>query len=304
MSSQQVVFPGDAIATAEEFLPGAGTYEENGEVFAARIGVLDLDTSEFVARVKGFPQELAVLRPGDVVIGTVQAMRASMAIVEVRALATMPDRAVGGDTNGTLAIRNIADHYVDRIEDCWRLGDIVRAEVVSVSPSIQLSTKGGKFGLLKGYCPRCRTTMERKGDGLACPECDWKETAKFAADYGEGLLVYEGPEPEAERRTLPRRDREGGGGFRGGGGGRGGPRGDRRGGGGGGFRGGGRGEGGGRGGPRGDRGGDRRGGGGGGGARREGGGGPRAESAEGGDRKRRRGRRGGRGRKRGDGGGD
>lgn len=213
---KQIVFPGDPVAIAEEFLSGPGTYEENGNVYAARLGELVLDTNEFQARVTPLTKEPATLKPGDVVIGTVQGVRSSMAIVEVRAIASQPDRQVAGDTNGTLHIGKVADYYVESMENAFRLGDIIRAEVTSASPSVQLTTKSGKFGVLKSFCPRCRTAMNAAGRALVCPECEWKETGKLAADYGVGNLIYEGPEPEPERAER----REGGG--------RGGPRGGMR----------------------------------------------------------------------------
>ncbi|HWG89550.1 MAG TPA: exosome complex RNA-binding protein Csl4 [Candidatus Thermoplasmatota archaeon] len=184
-----LVFPGDEIAIAEEFIPGPGTYEEEGIVYAARLGRLQLDTNEFVAIVKPFTSVPVALNPGDIVIGTVQALRSSMTVVEVRARADQPDRAVAGDTNGTLHIAKTSGDYVSRLEDVFRLGDILRAEVIGVEPSLQLTTKAPHLGVLKAYCPRCRTPMDKKGHGLRCPECDWKAHGKLAEDYGEGLLM-------------------------------------------------------------------------------------------------------------------
>ncbi|MHB8605678.1 MAG: exosome complex RNA-binding protein Csl4 [Thermoplasmatota archaeon] len=241
MAAREMVFPGDEVAIAEEFLPGPGTYEENGNVYAARLGFLTLDSNEFVARVEPVTLEPSILRVGDTVIGVVGMMKASMCVVEVVKNAAEPDRTLGCDTNGTLHIGKVSESYVENLEDAYRPSDIIRAEVTSVDPSLQLSTKGAKFGVLKAFCPRCRTAYVRKDTIAVCPECDWKDPRKFAADFGEGHLLFEGPEPPPEQRGE-RRPRFGGGGGRGGGfrGGRDdrGGRGDRGGGRGGGFRGG------------------------------------------------------------------
>jgi exosome complex component CSL4 len=189
MASKQVVYPGDVVGVAEEFVPGRGTFEENGDVVAATMGHLVLDTDAFEARVEPFPPQPASLRPGDIVLGIVQATRSSMAIVEVVHKADQPDRAVAGDTNGTLHVSKASEQYVESMESVFRVRDIVRAKVLEVEPAIQLTTKGPHLGTLKSYCPRCGTPMARKGRGLTCPECEWKETGKLADDYGQGHIL-------------------------------------------------------------------------------------------------------------------
>lgn len=189
MDTKRLVYPGDSVGVAEEFVPGAGTYEENGEVFAATFGFLTLDTNVFEARVDPFTSQPAIVKPGDIVIGVVNGTRSSMCIVEVKAIADQPNRGIGGDTNGTLHVSKASDAYVDNMEDAFRVRDILRAKVLQSSPAIQLTTKGAHLGVLKSYCPRCGTQMGRKGQGLVCPECDWKDNKKLADDYGMGSVL-------------------------------------------------------------------------------------------------------------------
>lgn len=186
---RRLVYPGDPVGVAEEFTPGPGTFEENGEVFAATVGYLTLDTSTFEARVDAFTKGPAIVRPGDVVIGKVNMTRSSMAVVEVQAIATQPNRGVGGDTNGTLHVSKASERYVENMEDAFRIRDIVRARVLETSPAIQLTTKGPDLGVLKSYCPRCGTIMGRQDRVVVCPECDWKDTKKMAEDYGQGIIL-------------------------------------------------------------------------------------------------------------------
>jgi exosome complex component CSL4 len=240
MPESALVFPGDEVATAEEFLPGAGTYEENGVVFAARIGVLHLDASEFRAEVRPVTSVPIKVEVGDMVIGTVESIRSSMAIVAVQRVVRAFNRDVGGDTNGTLHISRAAEYYLPSLDDAFRIKDIIRAEVLSVDPSIQLSTKAAHLGAVKSFCPRDRTALRREGETLVCPECELRLPGKLAEDYGTGHVAFQGvvtpSPPEAPRRERSDRggDRRGrgGGGFRGRGDGRGGygGRGDRRGG--------------------------------------------------------------------------
>jgi exosome complex component CSL4 len=189
MGDTRLVYPGDPVGVAEEFVPGPGTYEENGEVFAATFGSLTLDTDKFEARVEPFVSQPATVKPGAIVIGVVNATRSSMAIVEVKALAYHPNRAIAGDTNGTLHVSKASDQYVESMESAFRMRDIIRAKVLETTPAIQLTTKAPGLGVLKSYCPRCGTPMAKKGRALACPECEWKETGKLADDYGVGNIL-------------------------------------------------------------------------------------------------------------------
>lgn len=207
---KRLVYPGDPVGVAEEFQSGPGTYEENGQVYAAVVGHLTLDTSDFVARVESLVQTRpAVVQPGDIVIGVVGMTRGSMAIVEVVKLADMPHRGIGGDRNGTLHVSKSSESYVETMEDVVRIRDVVRAKVLETDPAIQLTTKGPHLGVLVAYCPRCGTKMSRKGkavaaaregedqagrrqrpaSGVACPECEWKDMKKLADDFGEGYVL-------------------------------------------------------------------------------------------------------------------
>ncbi|HUR69878.1 MAG TPA: exosome complex RNA-binding protein Csl4 [Candidatus Thermoplasmatota archaeon] len=190
MVQKRLVYPGENVGVAEEFVPGPGTYEENGDVFSATVGYLTLDTNDFVARVESIiPARPAVVKPGDIVIGVVGMTRSSMAIVQVQRIAEMPNRGIGGDTNGTLHVSKTSDQYVENMEDALRIRDVIRAKVLETDPAIQLTTKGPRLGVLKSYCPRCGTQMSRKGKGVVCPECDWKDMKKLAEDYGEGNVL-------------------------------------------------------------------------------------------------------------------
>lgn len=190
MAEQTLVFPGDHVGVAEEFVPGPGTYEENGQVYAATAGYLTLDTTDFVARVKGLTASApAIVKPGDIIIGVIGMTRSSMAIVEVVKLADAPERGIGGDRNGTLHVSKASDAYVENMEAVFRIRDIIRAKVLETSPAIQLTTKAPHLGVLKAYCPRCGSTMGRKGHGVVCPECDWKDSKKLADDFGTGQIL-------------------------------------------------------------------------------------------------------------------
>ena len=251
---RRMVLPGDAIAAAEEYEAGEGTYERDGQVFAAIPGLLELDGRNFVARVRPF-NPLAELKTGDVVYGVISDIRSSMAEATVAAVHGSK-REITGETEGAIHVSKISSEYIEDIHDAFHLGDIVRAKVIQAKPSLQLMTAEPNLGVVKAMCSRCRGPLELQGRDLWCPRDEHAERRKIASDYGNLLLSVPARELGAGIVTVepPRADRDRG--FGGGGRGRGGG-GFRRGGGG---RGGGRDRGGGRGGGGRGRGGDRRGG--------------------------------------------
>jgi exosome complex component CSL4 len=230
----KMVLPGDEIAVAEEFEPGEGTYERNGLVFAATPGVLVLDSENRVARVRAFnpPAELKV---GDIVYGVVDDIRGMMATATILALHGRT-RQISGETEGTIHISNVSEEYTEDIHDMYRLGDIVRAKVIQVKPSLQLTTAERDLGVVKALCSVCRGPLELRGRDLYCPRDERTERRKLAADYadlrlsvpatelGGGVVAEKHRAPRGEGHDRGGRDRGRGGGrdrYRDRGGGRG-----------------------------------------------------------------------------------
>lgn len=185
---RRIVFPGEEIAVAEEFVPGPGTYEQDGKVCAACLGIPTLDTQTFTASVAPLTKTPVRLSVGDEVLGVVSMIREHFAGVEVVARCDAPDRTLSGDTNGTLHVSRVSEDYVPDLESAYKIGDIVRAEVVGVDPSLQLATRQPQQGILKSTCPRCRGPMEVREGALFCPECEWKDTGKISTLFGTGTI--------------------------------------------------------------------------------------------------------------------
>ncbi len=177
----KIVYPGDLIAASEEYLPGPGTYEAEGDIFAAQIGELSLDSREKVASVRGFnpPVEQKV---GDVVLTTVQDIKNTMAMVKVEAVEGI-ERQVTGDTEGTIHISKVSEKYTEDLKKAMRIGDLVRARVVQVKPSLQLATNEPSLGVVRGLCTRCRYPLVKRGRDLYCEHCERDEPRKVASVY-------------------------------------------------------------------------------------------------------------------------
>lgn len=182
MTDEQV-FPGDEVAIEEEYLASDGTFAKDGIVYAAQIGRLVLDDNECVAKVIS-PNPPNVLVPGDVVYAKVGDIRSTMATADV-ITKEGTSRQIGSETYGTLHVSKIADKYTDDIGKELRKGDLIRAVVTGVKPSLQLSTKGEHFGVVKALCGRCKSELIKKGNVLYCPECERTSPRKLADDYGD-----------------------------------------------------------------------------------------------------------------------
>lgn len=175
------MLPGEEVAIAEEYISGEGTYEENGKIFASAVGELDLDPREKIAKVI-LDNPPVVLQEGDVVIAEVTDTKPAMAICTILQQEGN-DRAVSSETLASVHVSKIASSYVEDAGDLMRPGDVIRATVIQAEPSVQLSTAGPHFGVLRAYCSRCRSPLERKGRHLYCERCDRTEERKVADDY-------------------------------------------------------------------------------------------------------------------------
>ncbi|MEM0448806.1 MAG: exosome complex RNA-binding protein Csl4 [Methanomassiliicoccales archaeon] len=183
MMAKRSVLPGEEVAEAEEYLPAEGTYEEEGKVYASIAGELELDNKEKVARVKPF-NPVAELKPGDTVFCSVTDVRNCMVICDVVAIEGR-EREIAGETSATIHISKLSSDYVQDASKEIRPSDIIRAKVIQVKPSVQLTTAGPHLGVVKALCRRCRAPLIRKDKGLYCVNCERIETRKIADDYGD-----------------------------------------------------------------------------------------------------------------------
>lgn len=175
------VLPGEEVAIAEEYMSGEGTYEREGKIFASAVGELDLDAREKLAKVV-LENPPVVLQEGDVVIADVTDTKPAMAICSIIAQEGN-GRAVSSETLASVHVSKLSSSYVEDAADVMRPGDIIRGTVIQAEPSVQLSTAGPHFGVIRALCSRCRSPLEKKGRGLYCEKCDRTENRKIADDY-------------------------------------------------------------------------------------------------------------------------
>ena len=127
------------------------------------------------------------LKEGDIVYAVVADIRNTMATADVVAK-DGSQRTLGGETYATIHVSKISQKYTDDVSKELRKGDMIRARVTGVKPSLQLTTKDDHLGCIRALCSKCKTEMVRKGTGLFCPECKYSMPRKLADDYGDVKL--------------------------------------------------------------------------------------------------------------------
>ncbi len=186
MSENKEVFPGDEVAIEEEYMASEGTFAKDGVVYAAQIGTLVLDDEECIAKVIS-PNPPNVLKVGDIVYASIGDIRKTMATANVLAK-DGTCRRIGSETYGTIHVSKISPDYTDDVSKELRKGDLVRAMVTGVKPSLQLTTKDAHLGVIRSYCGKCKTELDRKGKQLYCPKCNRSSYRKLADDYGDVVI--------------------------------------------------------------------------------------------------------------------
>ncbi|WP_456423471.1 exosome complex RNA-binding protein Csl4 [Thermococcus sp.] len=180
-----LVLPGDYLGVIEEFMPGEGVREENGELYATRAGKVKIDQTKMEISVEPITDTPPLPEVGDVVLARVIEVKPQAVIVQLLQIEGREnDREIATSKLAGIHISQIKEGFVEDITKEFKIGDIVRAKVIANEKSpIQLSTKGRELGVVYALCSRCRTPLIRRGDKLICPRCGNVETRKLSPYY-------------------------------------------------------------------------------------------------------------------------
>jgi exosome complex component CSL4 len=189
----RLVVPGELLGTAEEFVPGRGTYEDSGRIFAALLGHPKIDPTDRAIRVDAI-HPIPHLSENDTVYGRVDEIKTAMAIVTIVSLASS-GRGVPGTPEGTIHISKAKDGYTETLADEFAPGDIVLARVIQSRPTIKLSTGPAYLGVVAARCQLCHALMAKHGQELECPRCGHVERRKLATEYGQSYVPPASPGP-------------------------------------------------------------------------------------------------------------
>jgi exosome complex component CSL4 len=187
-----LVLPGDYLGAAEEFLPGRGTYEHGGRIYASLLGKPAVDARDRTIRVEPRNSVPEVLE-GDLVYARVEELKAAMAICNVLSTATSR-RVVPGKPEATVHISKAKEGYTESLSEVFAVGDIVLAKVLQGRPSIKLSTAAPTLGVVSARCQACHALLNLSENPPTCPRCGHQEHRKLA----------KGPHPLSPGAHAPR----------------------------------------------------------------------------------------------------
>ncbi len=183
-ANAEIVLPGDLLGTAEEFVPGRGTYEDHGRIYAALLGRRHIDPRDKAIRVEAI-HPIPHISEEDVVFARVDEVKSAMAICTILSLASSR-RAVPGAPEGTVHISKAKDGYTESLGDEFQSGDILLARVLQSQPTIKLTTAPSTLGVVSARCTACHGLLQLGGKEPVCPRCGNRERRKVAQGF-EGL---------------------------------------------------------------------------------------------------------------------
>ncbi|MDO8553540.1 MAG: exosome complex RNA-binding protein Csl4 [Candidatus Micrarchaeota archaeon] len=174
---KKIAFPGDYVASCEEFVPGKNTFAQNDNIYATAYG--DVTYDGHTVHVKGKAKTIEQPVIGDVLIGVIEGMMDTRAFVDCAPLEKEGVRMLS-KISAVLPVSNIRKGFVENIRDEIRIGDVIRAKVNAVLPNVELTITYPEYGVIKAFCSRCRNTMVLNDRKLICSKCEHVETRKLA----------------------------------------------------------------------------------------------------------------------------
>jgi len=183
------VLPGDYIGANEEYIPSKGTFSSDEGVLSSNIGQLDLDKKNHSAKVKIATRVPKLQAVGDIVIGDIAQTTESTAIIDLAEIDTKKESSIPNGVSAVLHVSNIKRGFVEDLRNEVKIGDLVRARIIEVSPhSIRLTIDGANLGVIKAFCSNCRQPLKMTSAKLVCDRCGNVEQRKTAEDYDSGNL--------------------------------------------------------------------------------------------------------------------
>jgi exosome complex component CSL4 len=174
--SENSAFPGDKIASIEEYEAGHNTFDDGDMVRAATVGQIDMNKTTRVANVN-HPKLLSIPRVGDVIVGSVAAVMSSMIAVSIDYINSKPTTSKVECVCGTrnLRIRNVA-----------LVNDIVTLKIVShINGTIHAAISEPELGVLHTKCRKCGGKVISMRDAIKCTDCAWIDERKLSKNFGK-----------------------------------------------------------------------------------------------------------------------
>ncbi len=179
--SGRIVLPGEKLCVVEEFIPGEGTYEDNGLVYSKVTGRVLYDFVAKKVTVIPLRKTKQPPKPNTIVYAVVTSVKEDAAFLKI--FADDKKRLFTGPFTGILHVSQVSTNYVKTIIDAVKVGDVVKAKVLTANSPFQLTTRSAKLGVVYAQCSKCGTVLVKRNNKLLCPKCGHVEQRKMSADY-------------------------------------------------------------------------------------------------------------------------
>ena len=179
----QPVLPGDRLGVVEEFLPGPGTYEQEGTIFANFTGTARIDLRNKRVTVVPNTRIPELPKEGATILASVTHAQEKIATVSIWNIDGKP---LQNPFTALLHISSSSPRYERNMSDVCKAGDIIRARIIEMTNGTpQLTTAGRGLGVIRAYCSRCGAVLEFTNRRLQCSSCGNLERRRLAEDYGK-----------------------------------------------------------------------------------------------------------------------
>ncbi|MEM0141235.1 MAG: exosome complex RNA-binding protein Csl4 [Thermoplasmatales archaeon] len=185
------VLPGEYLGTEEEFIPGPGTYQEDGRIFSSSVGEVTVG-DDYKIMVKSERKDI-IVQPGDEIIGVVTEINEPLVVVSGEYV-IRGENVYEAKTRALVHASRIMGQYLDMCSKVVKVRDVIRGKVVSIRGKIDLTLEPPDYGVIYAYCSRCRRPLERINSELYCTYCQKSELRKVSRKYGEipkGCVINE-----------------------------------------------------------------------------------------------------------------
>lgn len=184
IEEDKIVMPGDKLGIIEQYLPGEGTYDDDGDIKSSVLGNVKINQKMKVISVVSDAKP-ALLKVGDIVYGQITDIKPQRANVQIECIKDN-GRPLALPYIGAIHISQAKKDYLEKLSDAFRIGDIIQAKVVKVTgDNVDLGSTDDDCGVLKAMCTRCRDYMHttQKADEVQCNSCNKKEKRKVSKNY-------------------------------------------------------------------------------------------------------------------------
>ncbi|BDA41466.1 Exosome complex component CSL4 [Coccomyxa sp. Obi] len=182
------VCPGDRLFSAADYAAGSGTYVKGDHIYSSLVGTTQVFDSSLTAEDKRPVVEVLrsgsrakVPEAGNIVIAKVNKVNPRLASASLLCVNTQP---LNDKFSGIIRQQDVRATEIDKVElySCFRPGDLVRAEVISLgdSRSYYLSTAKNNLGVVYAKSLSGVPMIPLSWQEMQCPETKVVEKRKVA----------------------------------------------------------------------------------------------------------------------------